>query len=660
MEVAAEPEAARPAGPVPRSGSRKDSAASKWSHAPSEPAEQAAPKSMFADAESMKARLRASATRPKYDVAIFYKNHGFAQMVARSQKFEYTTLSVIAFNALWISIDTDNNGAAILLDAHPVFQIAEHFFCAYFTFEWTIRFVAFQRKRNGLRDPWFVFDSFMVFMMVSETWVMTSDAGRRWWRGCWPGERLSLAAAPLAAPLKDGADGEAAAFHARAPDPDQRDDVRNEVALFHDGAPPHLIYVFAIAFRQLTDGSPVGVLYFRGMVTAMHTLLIDGTFLDSAGSVVKELEKESIAYVVMFYVFVLLSALTVMNMLIGVLCEVVTAVASAEREQITVGVVKDGFMDIIAQGGLDTDGNGMISKAEFEAILDNPSATRLLARVEVDVMALVDLADFIFTNDDPADQDGERQLSFGEFMDIVLSLRGCNQAMVKDIVDLRKYIRGSFYGLEERIKERTRSNVSEARHSSSLLARQEKESTPTLDDSKEVAQEAKASEPLWIQTVRLEGILTAANLEVQRFLDNLSQAPAISSRPLTGSSGSEGSGGHSLRPAGSLERIGDAPDNSLAMRLRPMRSRSGLSVHVPDPMPGFACADGRNFEYLQVEATTLTPSTRAPSEERKCSRHQDTLQEEAKDFPEFRARLGRLGQALVAGLRDLQSFRDVV
>jgi len=616
---------------------------------------------MFADAESMKARLRASATRPKYDVAIFYKNHGFAQMVARSQKFEYTTLSVIAFNALWISIDTDNNGAAILLDAHPVFQIAEHFFCAYFTFEWTIRFVAFQRKRNGLRDPWFVFDSFMVFMMVSETWVMTIvmlAAGGGGAAGLGNASVLRLLRL-----LRLSRMARMAKLLRSMP----------ELLILIKGMMSAmkslfftmvllliLIYVFAIAFRQLTDGSPVGVLYFRGMVTAMHTLLIDGTFLDSAGSVVKELEKESIAYVVMFYVFVLLSALTVMNMLIGVLCEVVTAVASAEREQITVGVVKDGFMDIIAQGGLDTDGNGMISKAEFEAILDNPSATRLLARVEVDVMALVDLADFIFTNDDPADQDGERQLSFGEFMDIVLSLRGCNQAMVKDIVDLRKYIRGSFYGLEERIKERTRSNVSEARHSSSLLARQEKESTPTLDDSKEVAQEAKASEPLWIQTVRLEGILTAANLEVQRFLDNLSQAPAISSRPLTGSSGSEGSGGHSLRPAGSLERIGDAPDNSLAMRLRPMRSRSGLSVHVPDPMPGFACADGRNFEYLQVEATTLTPSTRAPSEERKCSRHQDTLQEEAKDFPEFRARLGRLGQALVAGLRDLQSFRDVV
>merc|ERR1719433_812297 len=101
---------------------------------------------------------------------MFYKKTGFCQIVARSQLFESITLSVIAFNAIWMSIDIDLNDAVTLTGAHPVFQIVEHFFCMYFTFEWTIRFGAFHRKRNGMRDSWFVFDSFMVFMMVSETW----------------------------------------------------------------------------------------------------------------------------------------------------------------------------------------------------------------------------------------------------------------------------------------------------------------------------------------------------------------------------------------------------------------------------------------------------------------------------------------------------------
>jgi len=50
----------------------------------------------------------------------------------------------------------------------------------------------------------------------------------------------------------------------------------------------------------------------------------------------------------------------------------------------------------------------------------------------VDVFGLVDLTDFIF-------RDGHA-LDFGEFMELVMQLRGSNQATVKDIVDLRKFI----------------------------------------------------------------------------------------------------------------------------------------------------------------------------------------------------------------------------
>merc|ERR1719329_1016455 len=33
--------------------------------------------------------------------------------------------------------------------------------------------MAFEKKRNGLKDSWFVFDSILVFMMAMETWVLT-------------------------------------------------------------------------------------------------------------------------------------------------------------------------------------------------------------------------------------------------------------------------------------------------------------------------------------------------------------------------------------------------------------------------------------------------------------------------------------------------------
>jgi hypothetical protein len=130
------------------------------------------PKAVFADANAMKEKVRMAVMVQEYNVCDFYWETGICQVIARSHVFEYFTLAVIAFNALWISIDTDNNEALTLADASPVFQIAENAFCVYFSFEWFVRFCSFREKRNCLKDAWFVFDSALVTLMVGETWVM--------------------------------------------------------------------------------------------------------------------------------------------------------------------------------------------------------------------------------------------------------------------------------------------------------------------------------------------------------------------------------------------------------------------------------------------------------------------------------------------------------
>mmetsp|Transcript_101214 Transcript_101214/g.176066 ORF Transcript_101214/g.176066 Transcript_101214/m.176066 type:complete len:481 (-) Transcript_101214:1-1443(-) len=98
---------------------------------------------VFADATAMKERVRQAVAKHDYNVADFYWDDGMAQFIARSQYFEWTTLGVIAFNAIWIAIDMDNNHEDVLLEADAVYQIAEHSFCIYFTFEWLKRFFGF-------------------------------------------------------------------------------------------------------------------------------------------------------------------------------------------------------------------------------------------------------------------------------------------------------------------------------------------------------------------------------------------------------------------------------------------------------------------------------------------------------------------------------------
>eukprot|EP00420_Gonyaulax_spinifera_P027062 CAMPEP_0197898118 /NCGR_PEP_ID=MMETSP1439-20131203/43295_1 /TAXON_ID=66791 /ORGANISM="Gonyaulax spinifera, Strain CCMP409" /LENGTH=682 /DNA_ID=CAMNT_0043518811 /DNA_START=58 /DNA_END=2102 /DNA_ORIENTATION=+ len=647
-------------------------------------------KHMFADAQSMKDRMKQNLmSKPKYEVTSFYKKTGFCQAVARSQKFEYATLSVIALNALWISIDTDLNQAEMLLGAHPVFQVAEHFFCMYFTFEWTMRFGAFQIKRNGLRDSWFVFDSIMVFMMVGETWVMTgviimlgggasSGFGNASILRLLRLLRLSRMAR-MAKLLRSMPEllilikGMASAMRS---------------VFFTLILLSILLYVFAIAFRQLTADTPAGEKYFSTIINAMHTLLIDGTLLDGTGSLVKTLEEAGVVYVVILYMFILLSALTVMNMLIGVLCEVVSAVAATEKESITVSLVKDGILDIIDKGGLDTNGDRQISKTEFEAILDNPDAVRLLNKVEVDPYALVDLADYIFAQED--DEEDEKQLSFEDFMEVILSLRGCNICMVRDMVDLRKMIKEEITKLEGKLttkglikipakrgsgkgsnnpQEQVREVKPEIlRHAdlaeTALLTIKDPNELSVSDSRQLVASASAPSTPFatrspepgargttcggvpqdaFIQALRLEGVLCTAQNEVERFLACLppSLPPSSSGARAGGSSSSSREGEHLSSSTG-----GSQDDGTDA---HPARSASGLIVHAPDPLPvagpaiGIACLTSSGRKGSGAEGI-VTPSTRSPSE---GTGQTNSLQRQVEDWPEqLRAPMARLGQAL--------------
>merc|ERR1719433_184416 len=111
---------------------------------------------VFPDASQMKESLREQMVKPQYCVTNFYWKTGFTQFIARHPRFENVTLAVIFLNAVWIAIDTDLNPGEVLTDSPPAFQVVEQCFCSYFSFE-MIRFCAFQRKCNCVRDPWFVF-----------------------------------------------------------------------------------------------------------------------------------------------------------------------------------------------------------------------------------------------------------------------------------------------------------------------------------------------------------------------------------------------------------------------------------------------------------------------------------------------------------------------
>eukprot|EP00929_Paragymnodinium_shiwhaense_P043238 TRINITY_DN22267_c0_g1_i1.p1 TRINITY_DN22267_c0_g1~~TRINITY_DN22267_c0_g1_i1.p1 ORF type:complete len:767 (-),score=211.86 TRINITY_DN22267_c0_g1_i1:435-2735(-) len=391
-------------------------------------------KGVFADASAMKDKVREAVCKRPYDVRDFYWETGLCQAIARSSAFDGGTLVVIALNAFWIAVDTDNNEAEILTDADPVFQIVENLFCGYFFFEWAMRFGAFQKKSDTLKDAWFVFDSTLVLFMVLETWVMTlyitlSGTGADS-NGAGDASLLRLFRLLRLTRM-------ARMIRLLRSVPELMILVKAIFVAFRSVfftlcLLMLIIYVFAICLVQLTKDSheDVGQKYFDGVLPAMSNLLLWGNLPDHA-DFIQDLARASplLGFIIMAFIF--LAPLTVMGMLAGVLVEVVSVVSSVEKEAMVVSFVGEQLHRLLKL--VDADGNNMISRDEFQQLLMRPDAARMMQSVGVDVIGLAEFCDFLFKD--------TNFISMESFMQLVLQLRGTNQATVKDVVDLRKFIR---------------------------------------------------------------------------------------------------------------------------------------------------------------------------------------------------------------------------
>jgi len=411
---------------------------------------------LFPDANEMKDSLREQVVRRRYDVSNYYHDTGFTQWIARHPRFENFTLVVIGLNALWIWIDTDFNPGDMILNSPPVFQFIEYSFCVYFAFEWSMRFCAFKGKCNCLKDSWFVFDTLLVLSMILETWLMTAvflvisstSVGGL-------GNASILRIARLLRLMRM-----ARMLRLLRSMPELVILLKGMVAGMRSvgftlGLLILILYIFGIAFVQLCSDSECKIM-FPDVPNTMHSLLLNVALSDGLPDLIQPLQEQSLFLMIMLYVYVIVAVFTLMNMLIGVICEVVTCVAASERESLNLNFVRDKIEELMGEGSeVGRDVEALISKNELLQLLTNEKAVSILQDVGVDVVGLVDFADTIFAAD-PFHTDGngefeEKKLTFREFMGLVLDLRGGNNATVRDMVNMRKYIDGRFSRLEERL-----------------------------------------------------------------------------------------------------------------------------------------------------------------------------------------------------------------
>jgi len=372
--------------------------------------------------------------RHEQTVEDLYHKTGFAQACARSSRFSNVTIVVILLNTFWIAVDTDYNKQEVLCNAPVVFQVADNLFCFYFTCELIIRLMAFKRKQHALQDPWYIFDAVLVSLMVLETWVQTLMYLTFGSESITQGRAATIfrifRLARLTRVARTGKLLHSAPelmILAKAMFLAMRSVIAILVML------TLVIYVFAILFTQLLAADPMAKSNFQTVPHSMNFLLLQ-LLCGFENHFMRELLAIGWVYYVMFLLYLFIANMTIMNMLIGILCDVVAGVSEAEKEVSFVKEIEGNLEALAAK--IDPDGDGRVSGEEFRNIMRESEFVQALDGAGVDVISFVQYASFVF-------QDGA-EISQEDFTQLIVQFRGDRVATVKELVSTRKYITNLF------------------------------------------------------------------------------------------------------------------------------------------------------------------------------------------------------------------------
>lgn len=204
-------------------------------------------------------------------------------------------------------------------------------------------------------------------------------------------------------------------------------------------------YVFAITFVSLAKDTPMleegEEDVFQNVREAILRLTCESLFPDNSPLIYALLERNiALAFLCIFFFF--LTSFTIMNMVVGMMCEVVADVARDSNESATFAELADKLKELYAE--IDDNTDGQLSQHEMQHILENDGMLTLLQRIGVDVYALVDDIGSIF-----AGLSIER-LSFDGFAEVVWQYRPTNAATIRCVSSFRYVAFAKLCDLEDR------------------------------------------------------------------------------------------------------------------------------------------------------------------------------------------------------------------
>ena len=147
--------------------------------------------------------------------------------------------------------------------------------------------------------------------------------------------------------------------------------------------------------------------------------------------------------------FIWVSNLTLLNMLLGILVEVIAKMTEAQELESTVAFMRSTLLEKLKE--YDADRNGGISHDEFQMLIEDKEVFVALTEMDVDVEYFKSLSEYLF--EDPESGEPTRRVSFSELMEATLHMQASKTARVLDVVDCQKCIRGLMRNFMEEFRE---------------------------------------------------------------------------------------------------------------------------------------------------------------------------------------------------------------
>jgi hypothetical protein len=336
-------------------------------------------------------------------------------------------------NAIYLGIDSDFNNASNIYDADIIFQIGSQAFSLYFTLELLVRFLAFQNKRNCLHDGWFKFDAFLVGTMILDIWILM------------PGLKLVAGDGNVVIPtqplrmLRLFKLTRMARLMKHFPEliTMVKGLLRSLRAIASSMVLIGLmVYTWAILIHMLLKGDTAfnkrvmdeQGYEFTKVGDCIWALLMVGTLmLDNAAPLLTELifNKDAMKVIagLAFISYAFLSALLILQMLIGVLCDVVSQVGQERRTADSVGLVRQELLGDLRK--MDN-GDGKLTLDEFKMVLDTPASKKLLKKLNINRLFMTEIMGMMYPQKTSA-------VPIRVVMEMLLMCRGDNPCTVQII-----------------------------------------------------------------------------------------------------------------------------------------------------------------------------------------------------------------------------------